>query len=176
MDIKYRNGNCRAIHNLCVNVSSSMVQKVKPSSNAVQPSFLFFLWIFITCFEKKAVVESYNKFSTFWSKYYPSKLKMTITCSSEIRSDDDRENLIIDSLQLSEKEEKCSSGDDSPALLHYIALCASNGVCSFMAFVAYSLFSPFFPQEVSTYIYWLMIYHKWSLHWKINVIPSIISD
>ncbi|CAH3143052.1 unnamed protein product [Pocillopora meandrina] len=72
---------------------------------------------------------------------------MTITCSSEIRSDDDRESLMIDSLQLSEKEAKCSSGDDSPALLHHIALCASNGVCSFMAFVTYSLFSPFFPQE-----------------------------
>ena len=42
MDIKYRNGNGRAIHNLCVNVSSLMVQKVKPSSNAVQPFFLFF--------------------------------------------------------------------------------------------------------------------------------------
>ncbi|CAH3143050.1 unnamed protein product, partial [Pocillopora meandrina] len=94
-----------------------------------------------------AVVESYNKFSTFWSKYYPSKLKMTITCSSEIRSDDDRESLIIDSLQLGEKEEKCSSGDDSPTLLHHIALCASNGFCSFMAFVTCSLFSPFFPQE-----------------------------
>ena len=42
MDIKYRNGNCRAIYNLCVNVSGSMVQKVKPSTNAVQLSFLFF--------------------------------------------------------------------------------------------------------------------------------------
>ena len=151
-------------------------RKSNPVLTRSNPLSLF-LWIFITCFEKKAVVESYNKFSTFWSKHYPYKLKMTITCSSEIRSDDDRENLIIDSLQLSEKEEKCSSGDDSPALLHYITLCASNGVCSFMAFVTYSLFSPFFPQEVSTYIYWLMIYHnKWSLHWKINVIPSIISD
>ncbi|XP_022790549.1 MFS-type transporter SLC18B1-like [Stylophora pistillata] len=72
---------------------------------------------------------------------------MTITGGSEIKSEDVKKSLIVNSLQLSEKEEKCSSEGNSPGILHMIAVCVSNGLCGFMVFVTYSLFSPFFPQE-----------------------------
>ena len=80
---------------------------------------------------------------------------MSSNDSSEIRSSE-KESLIISSPRISEKEEKCSSGGDSPKILHIlhnIVIYASNGLCIFMVFVSYSLFSPFFPAEVSTFIH-----------------------
>ena len=81
---------------------------------------------------------------------------MTNTDSSEIRSDVEKESLITGSTRISEKEEKCSSRGDSPGILHIlnkIVIYASNGLCGFMVFVSFSLFSPFFPAEVSISIH-----------------------